>query len=216
MNKSNYIVQCLLLVLGLITISSTISYAQGRDNIIQFSGVIVGEDTTQGVPGVHIYVPKAGRGTTSNLYGYFSMAVLVHDSIVISAVGYKKRHYIVPGDQGSSLTAIIELAEDTTYLPTIEILPFPTEELFKEAILAMNLPIDPYGNSNYLGDEVMAQMLRNMPMDATTNYKVYMEQQFYQMHSRNSYQDPLMAITNPFAWSQFIQSIKRGDFKKKK
>ena len=189
--------------------------AQGRDNMIQFSGVIVGEDSTRGVPGVHIYVPKAGRGTTSNLYGYFSLPVLVNDSVVISAVGYKKQHYIVPADQGASITAIIELTEDTTYLPTVEILPFPTEELFKEAILAMNLPIDPYANSNYLGDEVLAQMLRNMPMDATTNYKVYMEQQFYQMHNRNSYQDPLMAITNPFAWSKFIQAIKRGDFKKK-
>ncbi len=28
-----------------------------------------------GVPGVHVYVPKAGRGTTSNNVGFFSMAV---------------------------------------------------------------------------------------------------------------------------------------------
>jgi hypothetical protein len=216
LKKSRNIVVCLILISGLSAILSTDSFAQGQDNIIQFSGVIVGQDTTSGVPGVHIYVPKAGRGTTSNLYGYFSLPVLVRDSIVVSAVGYKKQHFIIPADKGPSITAIIELAEDTTYLPTIEVLPFPTEELFKEAILAMNLPMDPYANSNYLGDEVLAQMLRNMPMDATTNYKVYMEQQFYQMHNRNSYQDPLMAITNPFAWSKFIQAIKRGDFKRKK
>ena len=215
MKKYRNINVCLILLFGLTIFSIDRSIAQGRDNIIQFSGVVVGQDSTRGVPGVHIYVPKAGRGTTSNLYGYFSLPVLVHDSVVVSAVSYKKQNFIIPGDKGPSITAIIELLEDTTYLPTVEILPFPTEELFKEAILAMNIPLDPYANSNYLGDEVLAQMLRNMPMDATTNYKVYMEQQFYQMHNRNSYQDPLIAITNPFAWSQFLQSIKRGDFKKK-
>ena len=188
---------------------------QGEDRIIQLSGVIVGDDSISGVPGVHIYVPKVGRGTTSNLYGYFSLPVLVNDSIVISAVGYKKQHYIVPGNQGPNITVIIELLQDTTYLPTVEVFPFPTEELFKEAILALNLPIDEYANSPYLGDEVLAAMLRNMPMDASSNYRYVMEQQFYQMHNRYSYQDPLMAITNPFAWAEFIKSIKRGDLKKK-
>jgi len=192
------------------------AFSQGESRIIQFSGVVVGQDSTTGVPGVHIYVPKAGRGTTSNIYGYFSMPVLVNDSVVISAVSYKKQHYIVPGNQGENITLIIELLQDTTYLPTVEVFPFPTEELFKEAILALNLPIDEYANSPYLGDEVLAAMLRNMPMDASSNYRYVMEQQFYQMHNRYSYQDPLMAITNPFAWAEFIKSIKRGDLKKKK
>jgi len=191
-------------------------FSQGEKRIVQFSGIIIGEDSTTGVPGVHIYVPKAGRGTTSNLYGYFSMPVLVSDSVVISAVGFRRQNFIIPGDQGEHFTVIIELLEDTTYLPEIEIFPYPTEELFKEAVLALNLSINEYQNNPYLGDEVLAEMLRNMPMDASTNYKVYMQQQFYQVHNRYSYQDPLMAITNPFAWAQFIQSIKRGDLKKKK
>lgn len=190
--------------------------AQGEKRIIQFSGVIVGEDSISGVPGVHIYVPKAGRGTTSNIYGFFSMPVLVDDSVLVSAVGYKKQHYIIPGDQGDNLTMIVELLSDTTYLPTIEIFPYPTEELFKEAILALNLPIEDYQNDPYLGDEVLAQMLATMPMDAAMNHKFYMNQQFYQLHNRYSLQDPWMALTNPFAWAQFIQSIKRGDLKNKK
>ena len=41
-------------------------YSQGQQKIIQLSGVVVGKDSISGVGGVHIYVPKAGRGTTSN------------------------------------------------------------------------------------------------------------------------------------------------------
>ena len=65
------------LILNLILIISlTIvfdSFSQGQKKIIQLSGVVVGQDSISGVGGVHVYVPKAGRGTTSNPYGYFAM-----------------------------------------------------------------------------------------------------------------------------------------------
>ena len=44
-------------------------FSQGQKSIIQLSGVVVGQDSISGVGGVHIYVPAAGRGTTSNPYG---------------------------------------------------------------------------------------------------------------------------------------------------
>ena len=191
------------------------SHAQGTV-VIQFSGVVVGTDSTSGVAGVHIYVPKAGRGTTTNQYGYFSMPVLKGDSVVISAIGYHKQFYIIPGDKGQSLTAVIELTEDTTFLPTVEIFPYPTEELFKEAILALELPEQLDRNSPNMGEDVLARMFRDMPMDAAMNHSYYMEQQFFQMHNRFSnpyYNNPLL---NPFNWAKFIQSIKNGDLKKKK
>ena len=70
------------------------------------SGVVVGADSISGVGGVHIYVPKAGRGTTSNPYGYFTMPVLEDDSLIISAVGYQKQNLIVPGDKGESISLV--------------------------------------------------------------------------------------------------------------
>lgn len=205
----------LLVLTGIFLCLSFTGKAQSESKLIQFSGVIVGEDSLRGVPGVHIYVPKARRGTTSNVYGYFSMPVLPHDSVVISAVGYKRRSFKISDDQGSNITVVIELFADTTYLPTIEIFPYPTEELFKEAILALNIPLDEYQLEKNLGDQILAEMTRATPMDAAMNHDYYMQQQFYQMHNRYSIQDPLMAITNPFAWAQFIKSIKSGAFKKK-
>ena len=46
------------------------------------------------------------------------------------------------------------------------------------------------------------------------NFRNFSDQMTYQMANRNFYQSPIMALTNPFAWAQFIQSIKRGDLKR--
>ena len=133
-----------------------VSNGQTDQEIIQFSGIVVGEDSTSGVPGVHIFVPKGGRGTTSNPYGYFSMPVLENDSLIISAVGYEKMHLIIPEMEDENFTVIIELLPDTTFLPEVEIYPFPTEEILKEAILAMEVPYQyQYKNMQQSLDQAM-------------------------------------------------------------
>ncbi len=201
-----------LLLSGTINVS-----AQGQKQIIQFSGVVVEEDSTStGLFGVHVYVPKVGRGTVTNQYGYFSMPVLEGDSVVISAVGFQKQHFIIPGDQGDSFTVLVELATDTTVLSTVEIFPYPTEELFKEAILALNLPVDDRSQEDNLGEEVLARMAQSMPMDASMNYKYYMNQQFYQLHNRYSQQRFSNPLLSPVNWARFIKSLRDGDMKKKK
>lgn len=190
---------------------------QGKKQIIQFSGVVVEEDSTStGLFGVHVYVPKVGRGTVTNQYGYFSMPVLEGDSVLISAVGYQKQHFIIPGNQGDSFTVLVELASDTTMLSSVEIFPYPTEEMFKEAILALNLPVDDRSQEDNLGEEVLARMALNMPMDASQNYKYYMNQQYYQMHNRYSQQRFNNPLLNPINWARFVKSLRNGDFKKDK
>ena len=190
--------------------------AQGGElSIIQFSGVVVKPDSSGGVVGVHIYVPKAGRGTTTNQFGYFSMATLEGDSVIISAVGYQKKHFIIPGDKGEAFTIIIPLEEDTVMLPEIEIFPYPTEELLKEAILAMRIPnqADYDAIARNLNEQTMAEMFRAMPMDGSQNYKYYLNQRLTYMHDGiGPRYNPLL---NPFAWGEFYKSLKRGDFKKK-
>lgn len=192
-------------------------FAQGKKQVIQFSGVVVDEDSTStGLFGVHVYVPTVGRGTVTNQYGYFSMPVLVGDSVVISAVGYQKQHFIIPGNQGDSFTVLVELATDTTVLSSVEIFPYPTEEMFKEAILALNLPVDDKSQEDNLGEEVLARMAQTMPMDASLNYKYYMNQQFYQMHNRYAQQRFSNPLLSPVNWARFIKSLRNGEFKRKK
>lgn len=212
--KYSLLILPLMLMLGLL---SQPVLAQRKAPVVQFSGVVLdANDSAAVLPGVHIYVPKAGRGTVSNMLGFFSMPVLVGDSIVISYIGYQKQYYRIPNNIGEAITVIVELSPDTTYLPEITIFPYPTEQLFKQAILAMEVPkseeVDHMQRN--MNANLMALMMENMPMDASENYKRYTERQLMQEHTRNSYvSNPLL---NPLNWAKFIQSIKRGDFSKDK
>lgn len=209
-------VRHLIILFILVLISSASIYAQGEKRIIQLTGIIVGEDSLSGAPGVHVYVPKAGRGTTTNGLGYFSMPVLEKDSVVISAIGYKKQSYIVPEipEKGDHITLLVELVTDVTYLESVQIMAFPTEDLFKEAVLALNLPIDAGSVENeHLNADLLAYMASVAPMDATMNYRNYVNDQIYFQNDR--FQTRVNPLLNPFRWAQLIKSIKNGDFKKK-
>src|SRR5688572_31858164 len=76
------------------------AFAQQKKRVIQLSGIVLEEDSVSGrpIPGVHVYVPKAGRGTTTNGMGFFSMPVLEGDEITISAVGYDRQNVTVASD----------------------------------------------------------------------------------------------------------------------
>lgn len=207
------VVATLLVGVGLVNCQE--AQAQGERQILQLSGLVLGEDSTSGLGGAHIFVPEAGRGTTSNPYGYFSMPVLAGDSVIFSSVGYKRQHYIVSKNATENLTIVVEMQTDTMYLEPIAIFPFPTEELFKEAILALQLPDEgQYNNMRQnLGAELLARMFDNMPMDGSMNHRYFMQQQFDRMqYSAGPRPNPLL---NPFAWAEFIKSLKRGDFKKR-
>ena len=211
LNKKFFLI--FVVLISLFSISDL--HSQGRQKIIQLSGVVVGHDSISGVGGVHIYVPKAGRGTTSNPYGYFAMPVLANDSIIVSAIGYQKQNFIMPGDKGESVTLFIELKPDTTILPELEIFPYPTEELFKKAVLAIELPNrqDLDNMEKSLDKDLLRRMYNNEPMSANMNYKYFMDQQM--MATSTKYQLPSNPLLNPVAWVKFIKAIKNGDFKKK-
>jgi ABC-type antimicrobial peptide transport system permease subunit len=194
----------LALILGF---SSTDSLAQSKKRVIQLSGIILSEDSVSGLPGVHIYVPKAGRGTTSNRTGYFSMPVLEGDSVVISSIGYNRRHYIVPKSISEYLTIIVEMVPDVTYLQEVEIMPFPTEEVFKEAVLALNIPMDNGVDPRAMNAELLALMLRTTPMDGAANYRYYMDQYTGSINDR--FQPRTNPFLNPFNWARFFRDLKR-------
>lgn len=182
--------------------------------IVQVSGLVVNGDEQMGVPGVNIFIPKAGRGTNTNLYGYFSLATLAGDSAIISATGFKKQFYFIPDDGRQSISVIIYLKADTLLLPEIEIFPYPTEELFKQAVLSLRLPEEELNNMRRNLDPVVLNTFRyNARMSSSENYKGYMNQEILRQETR--YNAPTLQLLNPFAWNRFIKSVRRGDLKKK-
>jgi hypothetical protein len=178
---------------------------------------VVGGDSAYGIPGVHVFVPKAGRGTVTSHLGYFSLPTVTGDSVVIRSLGFREKYFIIPANQNDNISVIIEMYEDTTLLPEVEIFPWPTEQLFKQAFLALKLPEADMDNMHKnLNEQVMKRMLYNQQPDAMVTHRYYMEQQIRQQEKRfiyNAY--AWQNLANPFAWASFIKSVKEGGLKRK-
>lgn len=208
-----------LLALGLLLAPQS-AQAQGQRRVVQFTGIVATGDSLLGVPGATIFVPKAGRGTASNAYGYFSIPVLAGDSIVIRSLGYRNQYVIIPADYPrQSYSVIVSLREDATVLPEVRIFPYATEKAFKEAFLALNLPKERGSSAaENLNEQVMRRMFHNQPVTSTGNYRQTMQNQQYDQSRRMGTaptpgtNNPLL---NPFSWLQLINQVKSGEFKKK-
>jgi hypothetical protein len=190
--------------------------AQGENRVIIFSGFVVDGSNSEPIPGVHLYIPKAGRGAATNAEGFFAIGVVPGDSVVVSSIGFKKHFYRVPSDKSDNYSVVIELVEDVTMLPIIEVFPYPTEEMFKEAILATRLPDEERREAlkENLDQITLTRIAMTMPMDASMNFRYSAMQDAIRLGNRTSL--PTLQLLNPFAWARFIQSVKRGDFKKGK
>jgi hypothetical protein len=196
-------VVCMLVILA-----ENKGFAQQKKRVIQLSGVVLGDSVSGGLPGVHIYVPKAGRGTTSNNVGFFSLPVLVGDSIVISSVGYVRQHFIVPDNSPEFQTIIISMITDVTMLQDVVIMDFPTEEVFKQAVLALNIPTDQNGISkDNMNQDLLALMLKTTPMDGYQNQRYYLDQ--WANSATSKFQPVSNPLLNPFNWAKFFQSLKK-------
>jgi len=202
------------------SLASTISWAQGQPKVVQFSGIVATGDSLYGVPGVTVYVPKAGRGTITNDYGYFSLAVLAGDSIVIRAIGYKHLTVNIPRNYDKqNYSVVLELKEDINVLPEVRVWPYPTEKDFKQAFMNLKLPSkDLTGPERSLNEKLMAQIFMDTPMGTSANFRNTMDMQQLQYDrmrgiAPNPYtNNPLL---NPLSWFKFINQIKNGDLKKK-
>lgn len=188
-----------------------------KKRVIQLSGVVLEEDSASNnsrpLSGVHVYVPKAGRGTTTNNMGFFSMPVLELDEIVVSIVGFEKQHFTVPENSPEYQTIVVTMQMDTTYLKEIVIVPFPTEEVFKQAVLAMNMPLDNNGiDKRNFNQELMALMLKTTPMDGYQNQRYYLDQ--WAGSANNRFQPVSNPFLNPFNWAKFFSSLKKDKKKK--
>lgn len=203
----------LFLIILVITGWSCPVYSQGAKNIIQFSGLVVGGDSLYGIPGVYVTIPKAGRGTITNETGFFSIPTLVGDSIEISAVGYKKKRLGIPPSDKKGYTVIIEMQEDTTYYPIVEIFPYPTEELFKRAFLSLNTRNQNITNMYANVDvQVLQRILINTAMSASENQKYSLRNQMYlpgQPVGSGGFN------LNPFAWGSVLRQARNKEYKKK-
>ena len=187
------------------------------ENLVQFSGAVVTSDSLRPVSFTHIIDKKTGFGTISDYYGYFSFVAEVGDTIIFSAIGFKKGLFVIPDTMHSNRYTMFQvMTADTVYLSETVIYPWPTQEQFREAFLNLELP--------EINDDIaiarrnmeryeLAVRAEAMPMDGSMNYQNYIDQTVGKLYYAGQTQP--ISLLNPFAWGQFIQAWKDGKFKRK-
>jgi len=186
-----------------------------KDELIQFSGIVVTMDSLAPVPFSTILVKNTSRGTTSDFYGYFSFVAQPNDTLVFSSVGFRDSEFVVPDTlEGNRYSLIHSMESDTVQISTVTIYPWPTPDDFKQAFLALDIPDDDIERMRKnLNPSLMAAKAEAMPMTASMNFKWENQQRSNQLYYAGQYRPN--NLLNPIAWAQFIQAWKRGDFKRK-
>jgi hypothetical protein len=188
---------------------------QAQRRVIQFSGLVVSGEESFGVPYAGIYVPKTTRGTYTNDMGFFSFPLLIGDTCLVKAQGFKTQKYVIPDDGRESISVVLSLVADTSLLPEVEILPFPTEADFKRAFLNLKLPeTDMNRMRRNLNANTLARMQNNLGFDAGLNHLYFNNQQISQAVNQNFIPNTSQLI-NPFAWGRFLGDLKREKRRKK-
>lgn len=205
----------------LIILTAAVQAQQAKNDIVQFSGVVVTADSLRPVPFASIVVGKSGRGTSSDYYGFFSLVVRKGEHITFSAIGFKTGYFVIPDTLSSNRYSMIQvMSSDTLMLTETVIYPWPSREQFRHAFLTLKVPDD---------DIEIAR--RNLAfMEMREMYGRNYDPAKYGYTAGQSYRGQMMAMSdklyyngqtmpnnllNPLAWAKFIQAWKRGDFKRK-
>ena len=190
--------------------------AQEKEKVIvQFSGYVLTPDTLLGIPFVTIQINNTSRGTMSNQEGFFSFAASEGDTINFSSIGFKPSKFYIPTNLQTNKYSVIKLmTTESYYIDTVTIYPWPTKEMFKQAFLSLELEeTDEDRALKNLEREYLKEMGETLAMDATENTNYYLRSEAKKYYYAG--QAPPQNIFNVFAWAQFIEAWKRGDFQRK-
>jgi hypothetical protein len=192
-----------------------LSSQEAENNLIQFSGIVVTADSLIPVPYTNISIKNTWRGTIADYYGYFSFVAFKSDTIVFSAVGFKKGIFAIPDTITSNRYSLIQvMSSDTIMLTQTVIYPWPSREQFREAFLKFDVPDDDYERAKKnLDIAQLKELAENYPMDGSMNFRNSM--QLYQYRLYYNGQTQPITVLNPFAWAEFIKAWKEGKFKRK-
>ena len=205
-----------ILFVGLILLVSVLS-ADGQSRprrVIQLSGLVVTGDSLAPVPYTTVWVKNTRRGTITDFYGFFSIAVYERDTLRFSSVGFKEVLFVVPDTLSQPrYSAIQVMSRDTVYLTETVIYPWPTREQFRHAFIHTEIPDDDYDRAmRNLARAEMKERLQTMPMDGGMNYRNAMQQHTQRLYYAG--QAPPMRLFDPFAWAEFFKAWREGKFKR--
>ena len=193
-------------------------------SVVQVSGVVFSKEMEpQRVPNALVTVVGKKRSTLSAGDGFFSLALEPGDTLRITRLGFKpERLWISDTLKGSSYLVQVAMNWDTTHLDEVTLYPWPRPENLQRELLAMDVKTT---EQDLALRNLTLQQLKDqaaaMGADADEFAGIIMRAQAAQAadygryYGANGASAVLGRLSNPFAWAQLFESIKRGDFKRK-
>ena len=180
--------------------------------MVQFSGIITDTDSNSVVPYVTLTnLSKNEQKYSANYQGYFSFIVNPGDTILLSAVGFANKIFILPTEiEEHKYTAMLKIKPEVVYLKAVTIYPWATVEEFNRDFLAMKFADDDMAiaKKNLSSKSIRAMgvtLPRNGQEISNSNYR-YNFDRMVNVNMRQT--NPLL---NPFAWGKLMQQIFNGD-----
>ena len=205
----------LILFSFLLSKKSQAQFETVKDSVVQLYGIVMTADSLVGIQAVSVSIKGTTRGTITNNQGVFSIVALKGDVVEFTHVSYKPKTISIPRDiPGNQYNMVQLMVEDTFYMPATIIKPRPSPEQFARDFVNNKVPDDDIEIARQNNDAAKRRALMlSTPSDGTAAASM----QFRNVANRAVYQGqiPPMNIFNPAAWSEFIKSWKRGDFKSK-
>ena len=124
-----------LIIIGIIFLSCLSSKAQNK--YLPIKGSVISADSLSPIPDVHILSELSYYGTTSDIYGKFSMLIRDIDSLKISSVGFVTRYINIKHDSIDANNFKILMQRDTVMLQDIEVFPYLNYQTVKEMFSEM-------------------------------------------------------------------------------
>jgi len=170
-------------------------------------------DSLAAVPFANIWSLTKNTGTACDYNGFFSFVAGKGDTIQFTAVGYKTARMVIPDTLKDFRYSVIQLlTTDTIYIDETIIYPWPSVDEFRQAFLSLDIPDDDLAvaQKNLQRDQ-MRELGQAMANDADMNADYQTKALAQKIYYAGQY--PPMRIFDVFAWKQFFEAWKRGDFK---
>lgn len=203
---------CIALICLIFSITAFAQQKPAQDKLIQFSGIITDIDSSNVIPYVTITnLSSKSKRVGADYRGYFTFIVNPGDTILFTAIGYKKFSTVIPqSTPDSKYTIMVKLKANVIDLPSVRVFPWATTEEFTREFLSMKLADDDMAIAKKnLSRSSIDGLIQTLPRDGqeigSQNYRY----NFDRMINKNMVQtNPLL---NPFAWGKLMQQIFDGD-----
>jgi hypothetical protein len=190
-------------------------FAQVRDKkLVQFSGVIMNRDSNTVVPYVTIAnVTGRDQYFSANYKGYFSFVANEGDTLLFTAVGYRKEGVVIPvGLSDNKYTILMKMKQEVINLPGVRVYPWASTDEFKKEFMTMKFADDDLEIAKKnVSRESLASMIASLPRDGGEMQSFNFQNNHNRLTSRNFNQRLANPLLNPFAWGAFIEQIIQGD-----